>query len=235
MAATGIVIVAVALLQGCSATTQFQALKPGTTLVVKGSDPTALPRQERLGSQSTSQIEFKATSPDGATMYGILPLRVSGGKMAGSIMLFAPALFIGGFRDVLQFYEFVPDTKSLRYKRSADDDWRMHQPTTAESERARLYFEANGAPASDAGSFRERSLAPLAATPVRAHTAGASRQSPGGIHGRALAHLRPLRRTRVSAPARRRVRFPSTIRARAARDPRRSALRAPGRPAILAL
>lgn len=147
MTATGIAVVAVALLQGCSATTQFQAINPGTTLVVKGSEKTALPRQERMRSQSTGQIEFKATSAEGETMYGILPLRVSGGKMAGSIMFFAPALFIGGFRDVLPFYEFDPSTRTLRYKRSKDDEWRMHQPTSAESERARMYFDAHGAPA----------------------------------------------------------------------------------------
>ncbi len=134
-------VVLVALSAGCTTTSQFEAAQPGTTLWVKDSKHSVLPRTEKLRSRSTGQIEFKATAPNGDTLYGILPLAVSGGKMAGSIMFFAPALFIGGFRDALAAYRFDPEAGTLEYKRKLTDEWRLYRPTNAESARAKTVHD----------------------------------------------------------------------------------------------
>lgn len=142
VAGKALLLLALVLLQGCTAMTKLDAARPGSTLAVRGLDRTELPRTEELKSKATGQHEFMAASPTGATLFGILPLRVNGGRMSMSIAFFAPALF-GGFRDAFPFYEFDPDEGVLRYKYREQDEWRTYKPTMAESERARQYFEAN--------------------------------------------------------------------------------------------
>ncbi len=135
---------ALALLGGCAATTHLEAVTPGTTLALHGVTQMTLPQDRDLASKATGQYEFVATTPDGQSMYGILPLHVSGGKMAGSILFFAPALFIGGFRDVMPFYQFDPGTNELHYRSSDKEEWRLYKPLNAEAERARKFFASNG-------------------------------------------------------------------------------------------
>ena len=134
------------LLEGCSAVTRFEAVTPGTTLTVRGGERMELPREVQLDSKATGQHEFVATAPSGKSLFGILPLSVNGGKMAVSILFFAPALFIGGFRDVFPFYQMDPDAGLLRYKSGESEDWRLYQPTPAEADRARLHFDTVGKP-----------------------------------------------------------------------------------------
>jgi hypothetical protein len=74
----------------------------------------------------------------------VLSLRVSGGKMATSIIFFAPAWFIGGFRDVFPYCEIDPVHKVIRYRSSADDEWRVYVPNTAEIVRAKASFARAG-------------------------------------------------------------------------------------------
>jgi len=108
------VLACAALLQGCVSTAQFKTSAPGSTLAIRGaSEKKELPRAEDLGSKATGQYQFMATPPQGEPLYGILPLKVNGGKIVASIMFFAPALFIGGYI-----------------------------PTTSESDRAKVYFDA---------------------------------------------------------------------------------------------
>jgi hypothetical protein len=135
---------ALALLGGCAATTHLEAVKPGTTLALHGVAQMNLPQERDLASKATGQYEFMATAPSGQSMYGILPLHVNGGKIAGSILFFAPALFIGGFRDVLPFYQFDPDANELHYRSSQAEEWRLYKPLGVESERARTFFATHG-------------------------------------------------------------------------------------------
>lgn len=135
---------AVVLIQGCGSVTRFEAASPGTTLTLRGGQRMDLPKEVELDSKATGQHEFVATAPSGKTLYGILPLSVNGGKMAASILFFAPALFIGGFRDVFPFYQMDPDAGVLRYKGEKSEDWRLYQPTSAESARAKQHFDAVG-------------------------------------------------------------------------------------------
>jgi hypothetical protein len=135
-------ITCVAFLQGCTSTARLNTTTAGTTLAIKGVDRKELPRTEELGSKATGQYEFMAVPPQGEPLYGILPLKVNGGKIVASIMFFAPALFIGGFRDVYGFYEIDPGAKTIRFKNTEADDWHMYQPTVGESQRAKTYFEA---------------------------------------------------------------------------------------------
>ena len=115
-----VVIVCAAFLQGCANTSRLSAATPNTTLAIKGFDRKELPRNEELLSKATGQYEFMATAAQGEPIYGILPLRVSGGKMAASILFFAPALFIGGFRDPYGYYEFDP-TKNIKLMQDRDN------------------------------------------------------------------------------------------------------------------
>ncbi|MBX3619656.1 MAG: hypothetical protein KF891_06670 [Rhizobacter sp.] len=137
------VFTSVAMLQGCVTTSQFTAVTPGTTLSIRdASDEKALPRSEGLTSKATGQYEFMAVAPQGDPLYGILPLKVNGGKIVASIMFFAPALFIGGFRDPYAFYEVDPAARALRYRFTESEDWYTYVPTKAESQRAKTYFDA---------------------------------------------------------------------------------------------
>ncbi len=128
----------------CAAATRFESPGPGSTLEIVGRPGSVLPRQEKLSSKATGQHEFKAAAPDGAVMYGILPLRVNGGKMAVSIMFFAPALLIGGFRDVFPYYEIDPVARVIRYRSSSSEEWRIYTPTSAKMERAERAFATSG-------------------------------------------------------------------------------------------
>lgn len=138
-----VVLCCAALLAACSSTAQFKSNAPGATMTIRGaSEKTELPRSENLSSKATTQYEFMATTPRGEPLYGILPLKVNAGKIVMSILFFAPALFIGGFRDPYGFYEYDPEAKSLRYKFAEADDWYTYIPTKSESDRAKNYFEA---------------------------------------------------------------------------------------------
>ena len=131
------------LLQGCSAMTHFESPTPGTVLTIKEVGPIALPQDVELKSKSTGQHEFMATTPSGQTLYGILPLRVNGGHMATSIVLFAPALAIGGFRDAYPTYQVDAEAGVLRYKgKVTDTEWREYRPNAAEVSRAKSHFES---------------------------------------------------------------------------------------------
>lgn len=139
-----ILALTIVLIQGCAAVTRFEAATPGTTLIVRGLERMELPKEVQLESKATGQHEFLAATPAGQRLYGILPLRVNGGTMAVSILLFAPALFIGGFRDVFPFYQLDPEAGLLRYKVDEREDWREYKPTAAESNRAKLHFDTVG-------------------------------------------------------------------------------------------
>ena len=139
-----ILALTIVLVQGCAAVTHFEAVSPGTTLTLRGGERMELPKEVQLESKATGQYEFLATAPSGKSLYGILPLSVNGGKMAVSILFFAPALFIGGFRDVFPFYQLDPDAGLLRYKSGEREDWRLYQPTSAEANRAKQYFDGVG-------------------------------------------------------------------------------------------
>jgi len=135
------VTIALAMLQGCSTTTHFDGASAGVVLSLSGNENMELPKDLKLGSKATGQYLFKAKSSSGQTLYGLLPLHVNGGTMAGSILFFAPVLFIGGFRDVFPFYQLDPDAGLIRFKMKEKDEWRLSKPTTAESERAKIFFD----------------------------------------------------------------------------------------------
>lgn len=130
-----------ALLHGCT-TVQLNTTAPGSTLAIRGvGEKKELPRSENLSSKATGQYEFMAAPPQGEPVYGILPLKVNAGKIVMSILFFAPALFIAGFRDPYNFYEFDATTKGLRYRFNETDAWNTYVPSATETERAKAYFE----------------------------------------------------------------------------------------------
>ncbi|WP_152555774.1 hypothetical protein [Ferriphaselus sp. R-1] len=135
-------VVAAALVQGCSTATHFEGITPGTTLSLDGHQNVALPTSIRLGSKATGQHLFKAVSAGDQKLYGLLPLHVNGSTIAGSILFFAPALFIGGFRDTFPYYQMDPEAGVIRYKMKEGEEWRLSKPTTAESDRAKAFFDS---------------------------------------------------------------------------------------------
>lgn len=132
------------VIQGCTTATRFEGAVPGTRFSLREFEVVELPKEMVLESKATGQYEFMATTPACDALYGILPLRVNGGTMGASIVLFAPALFIGGFRDVFAFYQLDPVEGVVRFKNKAEDDWRRYKPTSAERERAKRYFDGLG-------------------------------------------------------------------------------------------
>ena len=132
------------LAAGCSKMTRFESPEAGSRLEILGREGDELPRSVKLPSKATGQHEFRATAPGGEELFGILPLRVSGGKMATSIIFFAPALFIGGFRDVFPHYEIDPVEQVIRYRSNASEEWRVYVPNSAEIERAKASFAEAG-------------------------------------------------------------------------------------------
>jgi len=140
-----VVGLAAASLAACSTTTRLEGAQPGTTLKIVGYQDTTLPRTEVIDSKATGQHLFMATGPDGKKMYGLLPLRVNGGTMAMSILFFAPALAIGGFRDTFAYYEVDVDKNVLRYKSKPQEAWRTYNPLDVEAERSRAAFEGKQA------------------------------------------------------------------------------------------
>jgi len=127
---------------GCSTVSRLEGATPGTALAIKGMDRTELPRTEKLESKATGQHEFMATTPDGKKLYGLLPLDVNGGTIVLSILFFAPALFIAGFRDAFPFYQVNPENNVIRYKLKETDEWKQYQPPAAEGNRSKASFEA---------------------------------------------------------------------------------------------
>lgn len=136
----GLIALGLAALQACSTATRFETATPGATLTLSGKPQVTLPANLQIDSKATGQHLFKVVGPSGKEMYGLLPLHVNGGTMAGSIMFFAPALFIGGFRDAYPFYQFDPEGGLLRFKMKDGDEWRLFKPSEAEAERARAFF-----------------------------------------------------------------------------------------------
>jgi hypothetical protein len=135
------VVSTVAALVGCSTVSRLEGSAPGTTLAISGIDRTELPRAENIGSKATGQYVFMATTPEGKKLYGLLPLNVNVGTIVVSILFFAPALFIGGFRDGFPFYQADPANNVLRFKMKETDEWRQYQPLEAEGMRSKDYFD----------------------------------------------------------------------------------------------
>src|SRR5260370_39264603 len=115
---------------------------PRPALAIKRMDSTELPSTEDLASKATGQYEFMTTTPDGKKLYGLLPLDVNGGTIVLSILFFAPALFIAGFRDAFPFYQVDPENNVIRYKLKETDEWKQYQPPAAEGNRSKASFEA---------------------------------------------------------------------------------------------
>ena len=150
-------------LQGCASTTHFESTKPGTVLTIKEVGAIEMPKDVELKSKATGQHEFMAVSPSGQALYGILPLKVNGGHMALSIVFFAPALAIGGFRDAFPAYQVDADAGVLRVKVNRKDmEWREYRPSSAESARAKAYFDGQQTPPTSAQAAPAAAPAPAA-------------------------------------------------------------------------
>lgn len=138
-AGVGCLVVALA---ACSTMTHISSTAPDTRLAVKHEAP-AVPSTVRLKDTSFGNYEFKAESPGHDPLYGILPLRFHGGRLAADILLFAPAAFFN-LRGVFPYYEIDAENGVIRYKANATDNWHEYRPTAAEKQRAREFFGVSG-------------------------------------------------------------------------------------------
>jgi hypothetical protein len=134
-----LMLLAVSALSGCSATTSFTSAQGGSSVQVKESTGTAIPRSESFGNTTFGNYEFKVESPGYEPLYGVLPLDLNEGYVALDILFFCPALFFN-IREVFPEYEFDLEQKVIRYRKDQDDPWIEYRPTAAESARARKLF-----------------------------------------------------------------------------------------------
>jgi hypothetical protein len=128
-----------ALSAGCTATTSLTAAQGGSSVEIKETKQSNLPRSETLGATTFGNYEFKAESPGFEPLYGVLPLRLNGTYMALDILFFCPALFFN-LREVFPNYELDLEKRVIRYRREDSDPWVEYQPTADESARAQKYF-----------------------------------------------------------------------------------------------
>jgi hypothetical protein len=136
-----VALVMAALSAGCTATTSLTAAQGGTSLEIKETSQSNLPRSETLGATTFGNYEFKAESPGFEPLYGVLPLRLNGTYMALDILFFCPALFFN-LREVFPHYELDLEKRVIRYKKEDSDPWVEYQPTADESARALKFFSA---------------------------------------------------------------------------------------------
>ena len=146
----GLGLTALMALQACSSMARFEAAPMPARLSIRGLQPVLLPHSFELDSKATGQHEFMVQTPQGQSLYGILPLRLNGGRMAMSILFFAPALPLGGFRDAHPNYLFDLERGEIRYQAEGSPDWRIHKVSGAESARAKAFFDACAAAATPA-------------------------------------------------------------------------------------
>ena len=131
----------VILLSGCTATTTMSGAQGGTTVAVKKTESTAVPRTETLTTTSFGNYEFKAETPGYEPFTGILPLKFNGGYLALDILFFAPAMFFN-LREPYRYYEFDLENRIVRYRSKENKDWAVYAPTSAEAARGKAFFEA---------------------------------------------------------------------------------------------
>jgi hypothetical protein len=129
------------LLFGCVATTTLDSAQGGTTIAVKKSAQSAVPRTEQFATTSFGNYEFLAESPGFEPFTGILPLKFNGGYLALDILFFAPATFFN-LREVYAFYQLDLQQRVVRYRRKEGDPWQVYVPTNAEAERGSAFFQA---------------------------------------------------------------------------------------------
>lgn len=138
-----VIVVAAVLSAGCTATTTLSASQGGTSLAVKDTTHSTLPRTETLGVTSFGNYEFKAESPGFDPLFGTLPLRLNGTYMALDILFFCPALFFN-LREAFPYYEFDLQKRAVKYRRKESDPWVEYQPSAEESARAQKFFAGRG-------------------------------------------------------------------------------------------
>lgn len=131
----------VAGLAACSTMSHVSSAAPGTQLAIKHQVP-VVPSTVKMKDTSFGNYEFKAESDGHDALYGVLPLRFHGGRLALDILFFAPAAFFN-LRGAFQYYEIDADKGVIRYKENANDPWMEYRPTTAERDRARQFFGVN--------------------------------------------------------------------------------------------
>ena len=128
-------------LVACSATTTISSPDSGVTLLINQEPSGALDSgySKTFPTTSFGNYRFKATTPEGDSMYGILPLKFNGGYLALDILFFAPAAFFN-LREVFAYYEIDTEEGVIRYKKSPEDPWTTYRPTGPEAAGAKSYF-----------------------------------------------------------------------------------------------
>lgn len=134
-----LILLAATALSGCSATTNFTSAQGGSTVTVKESTGTAIPRTESFGNTTFGNYEFKVESPGYEPLYGVLPLDLNEGYLALDILFFCPALFFN-IREVFPEYEFDLEQGLVRYRKKPTEPWVEYRPTAAEAARAKKLF-----------------------------------------------------------------------------------------------
>ena len=136
-------ILLVALLSGCTATTNFKSGDGPLNIKVNRNAPLKVTQtsteKKKYSATSFGQYRFKATQDGHEPMYGLIPLKFNGGYLAADILFFAPAMFFN-LREVYPFYEFDVVAGVVRYKKKANDPWIEYKPKADEVESAKKFM-----------------------------------------------------------------------------------------------
>jgi hypothetical protein len=124
---------------GCTTTAMLSTPQPGTSVAVKQTTATTLPRSEVISATTFGNYEFRAERPGVEPLYGRLPLRFSGGDLALDILFFAPAIFLN-VRQAFPFYEFDLDQRVVRFKGAEKDAWQTYTPNDVDVAKAKFVF-----------------------------------------------------------------------------------------------
>lgn len=128
-------------ISACSAKTSFEATQPNVTVKINQFSPvnTNDKQQHEYKTTSFGQYRFVVYQDNEPQMYGLMPLKFNGGYLAADILFFAPAMFFN-LRETFPFYQFDIDQKVIRYKKKIDAPWITYEPTEAEINRAKQYY-----------------------------------------------------------------------------------------------
>jgi hypothetical protein len=107
--------------------------------VAKSNISGTTPIAASIGRTTFGRYPFKIEKEGYESMYGSLPLNVSGTAITMDILFFAPAAFWNAQR-AFPFYEFDLEKRVIRYKKSPDDTWKEYVIKEEEQTKAKSFF-----------------------------------------------------------------------------------------------
>ena len=129
----------VTILAGCATTASIESASGQSTTIRKVGQISASNTVE-ISDTTFGNYDFKVVGKNNKVMYGILPLNMHPGRAVLDVLFFAPGLFFN-LRTAFAYYHFDADKGVVKYRNDPSDEWMVYSPSSAESTRAKRYFE----------------------------------------------------------------------------------------------